>query len=136
MYPINFLKKLEGINLRLSRKYIGLIIIGIIVLIFVVYNFTSTPNDYKITSNNISTNSFVGYGVSFNFPSDWNISTDNNGFGSSQGIIINVSPNEEDDEAPLFEVLIVPNQGMSDSRCNKCSNKYVFKSEQLASNLK
>jgi hypothetical protein len=100
--------------LRLSRKYIGLIIIGILILIFVVYNLTSTPNDYKITSNNMSTNNFVGYGVSFNFPSDWNLTTDNNGFDSSQGIIITVSPNEENDEAPLFEVLIMPNQGMSD----------------------
>ena len=100
--------------MRLSRKYIGLIIIGILILIFVVYNLTSTPNDYKITSNNMSTNNFVGYGVSFNFPSDWNLTTDNNGFDSSQGIIITVSPNEENDEAPLFEVLIMPNQGMSD----------------------
>ena len=100
--------------MRLSRKYIGLIIIGILILIFVVYNLTSTPNDYKITSNNMSTNNFVGYGVSFNFPSDWNLTTDNNGFDSSQGIIIMVSPNEENDEAPLFEVLIMPNQGMSD----------------------
>jgi len=62
----------------------------------------------------MSTNNFVGYGVSFNFPSDWNLTTDNNGFDSSQGIIITVSPNEENDEAPLFEVLIMPNQGMSD----------------------
>ena len=100
--------------MRLSRKYIGLIIIGILILIFVVYNLTSTPNDYKITSNNMSTNNFVGFGVSFNFPSDWNLTTDNNGFDSSQGIIITVSPNEENDEAPLFEVLIMPNQGMSD----------------------
>lgn len=102
--------------MRLSRIHIGLIIIGILALILVVYSLTSTPNDYKIKTNNISTNNFVGYGVNFDFPSDWNLTTEyNGGFANSQGIIITVSPNEEDNEAPLFEVLVMSDpQGMSD----------------------
>ncbi len=96
--------------MRLSRNYIGLIIVCILVLILVVYNFTGSPNDYKVISNNISTNSYSGYGVSFNFPSNWNLSTDyNQGHDISQGMIITVSQNDADNEAPFFEVSIIPN---------------------------
>ena len=106
--------------MKLSRNRIGLILIGILVLVLVVYNLTGNPEDYKITSNNVSSNTYSGYGVSFNFPSDWNLTTDyNQGSDSSQGVIITVSPNEEDDEAPLFEVLTMPNQDMSDAEALK-----------------
>ena len=89
--------------MRLSRNHIGLLIVGFLVLILIVYNFTSTPNDYKITTNNISTNNFAGYGVSFNFPSNWNLSTVyDGGVYNSQRIVITLSPNIVDNDAPFF----------------------------------
>lgn len=101
--------------MRLSRIHIGLII-GILVLILVIYSFTmptnniTSSNNYKITSYNVSTNNFTGYDVSFNFPSDWNLTTD-----SSQGTIITVSPNLQDNMVPSFQIIIMSNpQGESD----------------------
>ena len=92
--------------MQLSRIYIGLIIIGVLALILVVYTLTSTPNDYKITAYNASTNNFQGYGMSFNFPSDWNVSTD-----SSQGLSVMVSPNLQDNEAPNLQIDTIQNPG-------------------------
>ena len=92
--------------MQLSRNHIGLIIIGILALILVVYTLTSTPNDYNITSYNASTNNFEGYGMSFNFPSNWNLTTD-----SSQGLSVMVSPNLQDNEAPNLQIDKMQNPG-------------------------
>jgi len=53
--------------------------------------------------------------VSFNFPSEWNLTTEfNDGSDSSQGIDITLSPNIMDDKTPFFEVSLIPNpQDMS-----------------------
>ncbi len=96
--------------MQFSRIRFGLIIIGILALILVVYNLTSTPNDYKITTYNVSTNNYAGYGVSFNYPSNWNLTTDN-----SQGIVITVSSNLLDNEDPSLQIITMTNpQGESD----------------------
>jgi hypothetical protein len=105
--------------LRLSRNYIGLITIGILVILLVGYNFTNSSsdnsnynlNDYKVTTVNQSTSTFSGYNLSFNFPSNWNVNTNND-----DGLIITITPEQSNsDNDPFLEVILAPNpKGMTD----------------------
>jgi hypothetical protein len=96
--------------LQFSRNRLGIIIIiCFLVLILVIYTSTSSPNDYKITAHNVSTSNFEGYGMSFNYPSNWNLTTD-----GSQGLTILVSPNFQNNEAPSMTISTMQNpQGES-----------------------
>jgi hypothetical protein len=99
--------------LRLSRNYIGLITIGILVILLVGYNLTNSSsdnsnynlNDYKVTTVNQSTSTFSGYNLSFNFPSNWDVNTDND-----NGLIITITPEQSNsDNDPFLEVIVAPN---------------------------
>jgi len=99
----------NGSNLQISRKYIGVIII--LILSFLVLNFSASNISNIANSNNIkvynsTTNTYSGNGISFNYPSNWNLQTDN--LDGNNAIIV-VSNNT------TFQVSISPNPpSMSD----------------------
>jgi len=98
-----------GSNLQISRKYIGLIIILILaflVLSFSADNISNIANSNNIKAYNSTTNTYSGNGISFNYPSDWLVQTDN---PDGNKVIMVVSNNT------TFQVSISTNpQGMSD----------------------
>jgi PsbP-like protein len=97
-------------NLQI-RKYIGLIII--LILAFLVLSFSASyisniANSKNIKAYNSTTNTYSGNGISFNYPSNWNIQTDNQG---GNNIIMIVSNNA----TFQISIQISPNPpGMSD----------------------
>ena len=99
-----------GSNPQLSRKYIGLIIILILaflVLSFSADNISNISNSNNIKAYNSTTNTYSGEGISFNFPSDWTVTTTDSLDGNN--VIMVVSDNA------TFQVSISPDpQGMSD----------------------
>lgn len=107
----------------MSRNYWGLIIIGFLVLIVVAVNFNYDSNDINIQNNtsiydginngtvsvhNTSTNTYSGYGVIFNFPSNWGVQAFN-AEGSNTILITPNSANPSNSDEPEFEILVTPN---------------------------
>jgi hypothetical protein len=102
----------NGFNLQISGKYIIAIIILILaflVLSFSADNISNIGNSNNITSYNSTTNTYSGSGVSFNFPTSWNVQTN---YGSETDILLF---NNDSSETPSFQLSIMPNPiGLSD----------------------
>jgi hypothetical protein len=102
----------NGFNLQISGKYITAIIILILaflVLSFSADNISNIGNSNNITSYNSTTNTYSGSGVSFNFPTSWNVQTN---YGSETDILLF---NNDSSETPSFQLSIMPNPiGLSD----------------------
>ena len=106
----------NGLNLQTNGKHILAIIVLILaflVLSFSIGNVTNINNSNTIKQYNATTNTFTGSGVSFNFPSNWNVQTN---YGSETDIsLFNDDNNYNDAQYPLFELSIIPNPiGLSD----------------------
>jgi hypothetical protein len=102
----------NGFNLQISGKYITAIIILILaflVLSFSADNISNIGNSNNITSYNSTTNTYSGSGVSFNFPTSWNVQTN---YGSETDILLF---NNDSSETLSFQLSIMPNPiGLSD----------------------
>lgn len=91
----------------MSRTYWGLILIGVLVSIGIAYGVinyyvafpVSNGTNGNISVHNSSTYTYNGYGVSFNFPSDWSVNILNAG-----GPNIAVSPNNSDSDIPFCQI--------------------------------
>lgn len=59
--------------MQLSRNFIGIILIGCLFIGILTYNIINTSN---YTVNNNSAKSYSGYGISFNYPSNWTVETE------------------------------------------------------------
>ena len=96
-------------NLQISRKYIGLIIIlmlAFLVLSFSADNISNIANSNNIKAYNSTTNTYSGNGISFNYPSNWNVQT-NNQAGNNEIMVVS--------DDTVFQVSILPKPpGMSD----------------------
>ncbi|MGB7968696.1 MAG: DUF4013 domain-containing protein [Methanobacterium sp.] len=106
----------NGLNLHTSGKYflaIIVLLLTFLVLSFSVGNITNIGGSNTIKPYNSTTNTFSGSGVSFNFPSNWNVQTN---YGSQTDIsLYNEDNNSNDIQNPLYELSIIPNPiGLSD----------------------
>jgi hypothetical protein len=99
-------------------KYQFQIIVGIVVLLVLaisaiipqVLSNISTPDAYHVTAYNSTTNTYSGYGVSFNYPSNWTLQTNN-----KDGATALVYTGNSNNETPFFQITITPNpDAMSD----------------------
>lgn len=100
-------------KLLISRKYIGiiiLIIIGFLVISFSAANLSNNDSN-NIKSYNATTNTYSAYGVSFNYPSNWDIQTYNNEGHEITVINNNFNSNNDSfhDDSPQFQIQISPN---------------------------
>lgn len=99
-------------------KYQFQIIIGTLVMLVLILSVLipqaisnySTPDAYHVTAYNSTTNTYSGYGVSFNYPSNWTLQTNN-----EDGATALVYSSNSNNETPLFQITITPNRdAMSD----------------------
>lgn len=93
-------------------KYQFQIIVGILVMLVLILSALipqaisnySTPDSYHVTAYNSTTNTYTGYGVSFNFPSNWTLQTNN-----EDGATAMVYTGNSNNETSLFQITITPN---------------------------
>ena len=100
-------------KLQLSRKYFGIILIiliGLLVLSFLAIN-PSNNNSDNIKVYNATTNTYTEYGVSFNYPSNWDVYTDSNDGNEITAVNNNFTSNTDmlHDNSPQFQIQISPN---------------------------
>jgi hypothetical protein len=96
-------------------KYQFRIIVGIVVMVVLVLSVLipqaisniSTPDEYHVTTYNNTTNTYSGYGISFNFPSNWTLQTDN-----GDGATALVYTGDSNNETPFFQITVTPNANM------------------------
>jgi hypothetical protein len=94
-------------------KYQFQIIVGILVMLVLILSVLipqaisnySTPDAYHVTAYNSTTNTYSGYGISFNFPSNWTLHTNN-----KDGATALVYTGNSNNETPLFQITITPNR--------------------------
>ena len=94
-------------------KYQFQIIVGIMVMLVLILSVLipqvisnySTPNAYHVTAYNSTTNTYSGYGLSFNYPSNWTLQTHN-----EDGATAMVYTSNSNNETPLFQITITPNR--------------------------
>lgn len=103
----------KNTKLQISRKYFGLIlilIIGVLVLSFLAIN-PSNNNSDNIKVYNATTNTYTEYGVSFNYPSNWDVYTDNNDGHEITAVNNNytLNTNSLHDDSPQFQIQISTN---------------------------
>ena len=77
-----------------------------LVLSFSADNISNIANSNNIKAYNSTTNKYSGNGISFNYPSNWNVLT-NNQAGNNEIMVVS--------DDTVFQVSILPNPpGMSD----------------------
>lgn len=99
-----------------NKEKISIIIVIFLVIILVGYNLSSNPNKDSTsteekTSKNITTSVYSSDGVSFQYPSSWNINKELNG---NDTIISGYIENFSLFNIAPFNLQISPNYGMSD----------------------
>ncbi len=92
-------------NLRITRRYIGLILILIVGSLVLSVSTETINHNNQIKHYNSTTSIYSSNGISFNFPSNWTINTVNDG----EGTYIIISPDTSNPNAPLFEISVLPN---------------------------
>lgn len=97
-----------------SREKIGIIIVIILIISLIAYNFTKTAGVEQNTP--VNTSFFSANGVSFEYPSSWSITTEKQG---DDTFIVGLKDESSLFNMPPFQLQITPNYGMSEEGLKK-----------------
>nr|WP_319373372.1 PsbP-related protein [uncultured Methanobacterium sp.] len=97
-----------------SREKIGIIIVIILIISLIAYNFTKTGGIEQNTP--VNTSFFSANGVSFEYPSSWRITTEKQ---DDDTFIVGLKDDSSLFKMPPFQLQITPNYGISEEGLKK-----------------